>query len=1040
MLPVVLALTLLIGCGDDEKPAPAATEVVKKAPEKTPAQQLEEARKVALSGRHEEALALAEKVLARDPADPAVWRLLEQEALAAGQARGLLDRLDAARATGDQVGPHFLLRAELALSASMPEDARVAAKLAYAADPDAAAPLLARAALGLGAAGTPLAEPLPEKGAALLAWAQAEPEAAPPLLPAAEAVSGWRAALFRAQILEARGDLAGALAECAKAASDADPRAKIRANRARVELAARPEAGVSPADVGAWAGEVARAALAEGWGTAALEALERSVAALIAAGRTEEALSGARELQKALPAELEPAMLGRAGLAVASAASAAGLPLEAREAAAAAREKLGDAVDRVAEAAWIEGWSAWQLGRAAEIEAAAGHGDGQRKLALLGLAAMANGDLATAAASFPTTGLAPREGAQVWVEAAVADPAQARVWLERAVVAADQSGELGLRVQTRLALESWARASGDAKGAAAARAALAGLAPADAAGDALRGELAARALLEGAKVVIPAAEGQPAVLGAWSALSAGVAPPLAGDDPLAGGVSAWAEGRVAAVSGGVDAIFPAYSGALGKLPLHRQGLLSLGTALDGSQGLPGDADLAALTALGQGAPVDAFLAVHELSHRLLRFRREAAAGVDYTAALPAEKREPLRAAVARARAGLRSWLAGQGPYPKEALAAVQSAESALAKEDGFGPVLPVALESPSAQVESLGGLGIVSYRLGASGVHGVAISKRGSSVQNLGSTPKIIGMAMQLRSVLEAGAKGSGPSPVGPGDRLRAALLDPFADVLAGVGRYLVLAPEPLDAFPLTALPEQASGLRWLADIRNVGSLPSLGALALRTHTVETYNPDFLGFGAITAGAAAPLAEVAPAGGEGAATDAPLPAALSADELAASARVFPSGLKQTLVGAESKEAAWAERAKTARYLHFTALAPSPDGGFQLADGALTLSEIRATPLGAHLVVVSAGGTMAQQRLRAQAFLDAGAKAVLVSAWPVPDQARARFFGAYYEAIGRDRTPARAVSEAREVFLTDTLAGEGMGSPSVWGSFVLYGAP
>ncbi len=1045
MLSLVLALVLLTGCGDDE-PKPAAQPAAQTKAPPSPEKQLEEARKAALAGKHEEALALGEKVLARAPKEDAVWRLIEQEAIAAGQARGLLERLDAAKAVGDRAAAHFLLRAELALAAGSPQDALASAKLAAAEDASGAAVMMARAALALAAAGTPTTEILPAEATALQAWAAAvDAEAATPLYAAARAVGGWRAALFRAQVLVDRADRAGALEEFAAAAGDADPRAKIRANLGRARLAVQAGSGVQPADAGAWADEASKVALAEGSGAVALEALELSVASMIAGGRADQALTSAQALLKALPAELEASLIGRANLAVAQAASAAGLPVDARAAAVTAREKAGDAAEVVARASWIEGWSAWELGKADDVSKASERATDQEKLALVALAALSRGDLATASASFPTTGLTPRVGALVYPEAAVADPGQAAAWHGRAVEAADLSGELGLRVGVRLRREAWLRASGDLKGASAARAELLGLAPAGETGDPLRVEIAARTLLEGGQASFPAQGTLPASVGAWSALSAGAAPPLAGDDPLAAGPASWAEGRAAAKAGNADAIFTAWGAALGRLPLHRQGSLALGTALDGSQGLPVDGDVTTLTAMGDTAPIDAWLAVHEVSHRLDRHRREARAGVDYTAPLPAEKREALLAAVARARAGLREWQAGHAPWPKEALAAYQTAESGLKEADGFGPVLPMALEPPSEAVEKLGGVGIISFRVGAGGVHGVALSKRGRSVRMLGQTQKILAMASQLRAQLEAGARGGGASPVAAGDRLRTALLDPFADVLSGVGRYLVVAPEPLDAFPLTALPEQSSGLRWLADIRNVGVLPTLGALSIPSHKIETYNPDFLGFGSISATGGTPATPPAGAAPAGEQAQAPAPTAtpmsgLSTDELAASARVFSSGLKATLVGPESKKQNWTDKAKSARYIHLTGLAASPDGGFILADGPLTLAEIRATPLGAQLVVIGAEATMDQQRLRAQALLDAGAKAVLLSAWPIPDQARARFFGAYYEAIARDRTPARAVSEAREVFLTDTLAGEGMGEPSVWGSFLLVGAP
>ena len=56
-------------------------------------------------------------------------------------------------------------------------------------------------------------------------------------------------------------------------------------------------------------------------------------------------------------------------------------------------------------------------------------------------------------------------------------------------------------------------------------------------------------------------------------------------------------------------------------------------------------------------------------------------------------------------------------------------------------------------------------------------------------------------------------------------LIDPFVGELTGIGRYAVVAPPTLLQFPLTTLPEQAEGLRWLADIRQMASAPTVAAL-----------------------------------------------------------------------------------------------------------------------------------------------------------------------------------------------------------------------
>ena len=551
-----------------------------------------------------------------------------------------------------------------------------------------------------------------------------------------------------------------------------------------------------------------------------------AVDCLLRAGKADDALAQATALQKALPESSGAPLQAAVSLSVARAALAAGDPVQAGAAAAGAREKLAESPDGVASAAWIEGWAAYQLGRADEVGAAAERTQGARQQVLRGLAALARGERGTAAGTLPTAGLDPADGAMAWTEAAMAAPDDALVWLDRAVSAADASQDPVLKVRTRLAREAAARRRGAGKVAADSRAQLLALAPAGEAGDALRAEVAVRALLEGAKVSFPAGASVPPVIAVWSALAAGAAP-ASSDDPVGAGIALWAEGRAAAATGAAAQIFPAYSEALGKLPLHRQGSLSLGTALDGSEGVPVDADLGLLVAMGDQAPIDAHFALHEVGHRLDRYRRDVTGGVDIIASLPKDKGEGLRAAVARARSAISAWQAGTGAYPKDALAAMMAAEAGLAKVDGFGAALPTVMIAPTVQLEKLGGVGILSYRVSG-----------GSAARSLGPANKVFQAANTLRSNLEQAGKAGGTTLPAAGDRVRSILIDPFSDMLAGIGRYLVLVPDGLNIFPFTVLPEQSSGLRWLADIRTMAVLPSLATLSAPTHKVETHRPE----------------------------------------------------------------------------------------------------------------------------------------------------------------------------------------------------------
>lgn len=112
----------------------------------------------------------------------------------------------------------------------------------------------------------------------------------------------------------------------------------------------------------------------------------------------------------------------------------------------------------------------------------------------------------------------------------------------------------------------------------------------------------------------------------------------------------------------------------------------------------------------------------------------------------------------------------------------------------------------------------------------------------------------------------------------------------------------------------------------------------------------------------------------------------------------------------------------------------------MADGELGLEEIRRSKLIAQIVVVTASGSPDVQRRRAEAFLDAGAAAVLVLSWDVHKDVLERMLDGFWSALNRDRPVARALAEARDSLMRDALLGEDLDDPSLWGSLVLFTTP
>jgi hypothetical protein len=116
-------------------------------PPPRPTVSVDEVKALANSGKHEEALAMAEKAVADHPEDDAAWRMLEQEAIVSGKAGELLDRLDAANPIGGRKVPHQVLRGSLAREANRPDVMLAAGESIRAEAPMDAAAFLAAAAL-----------------------------------------------------------------------------------------------------------------------------------------------------------------------------------------------------------------------------------------------------------------------------------------------------------------------------------------------------------------------------------------------------------------------------------------------------------------------------------------------------------------------------------------------------------------------------------------------------------------------------------------------------------------------------------------------------------------------------------------------------------------------------------------------------------------------------------------------------------------------------------------------------------------------------
>lgn len=167
------------------------------------------------------------------------------------------------------------------------------------------------------------------------------------------------------------------------------------------------------------------------------------------------------------------------------------------------------------------------------------------------------------------------------------------------------------------------------------------------------------------------------------------------------------------------------------------------------------------------------------------------------------------------------------------------------------------------------------------------------------------------------------------------------------------------------------------------------------------------------------------------------------------------GPRDLLIGFEASESHVKSKDLTQyHYLHFAVhgilaydvpylnepalvLTADPDGK---EDGFLTLSEIYRLNLNADLVTLSACKTGLGQRIAGEgviglsrAFIDAGARAVIVSLWEVADHSTALFMEEFYRLLAQGIDKVEALSKAKEY-----LRKRGYENPYFWAAFILIG--
>jgi CHAT domain-containing protein len=311
-------------------------------------------------------------------------------------------------------------------------------------------------------------------------------------------------------------------------------------------------------------------------------------------------------------------------------------------------------------------------------------------------------------------------------------------------------------------------------------------------------------------------------------------------------------------------------------------------------------------------------------------------------------------------------------------------------------------------------------------------------------------------------------------------LLKPLEPVFAGKQNILVVPDGALSSLPLSVLltdappeagPDAFRRASWLIRDHAVTVLPNISGLAaLRREAVPSRAQlAFLGFGApsLTGGGGAvrgvsDMFKGATADVEAVRSLPPLPG--TERELRALAEVLGQAGSLLFIGDGATESAVKHTdLSAARVLAFAThglvagelgglaepalvLTPPETAGPE-DDGLLTASEAAALRLDADWVVLSAcntaapDGTPGAEGLSglARAFLFAGTRAILVSHWPVRDDAAGLLTEGIFTRLAADPEMGRAEALRQSMLaLIDGAEDPGLADPSAWAPFVIVG--
>jgi len=549
----------------------------------------------------------------------------------------------------------------------------------------------------------------------------------------------------------------------------------------------------------------------------------------------------------------------------------------------------------------------------------------------------------------------------------------------------------------------------------------------------LQMEVSARKALSdfSAQVVVPATETPSVIEQVWGQLASGDTGKIEPTTRAEKGLIAWKKVIEAQRVG--KSIDTELDELWQDAPLHRVGSLATHTSLDLSDG--GDVAglfraMVNLTGDGQTASSVGLL---ELARTVEANHREGFAGASSISAIPVDDRVPLLGALETVRAGMQEFWMG-GSFPGEAFTKLGDAEK---------KVMGIPTKSHMFNETVISGKGIREQMKTISSVISIfehngeylagVVSPNASDAVVLGSAKGIDALVGKHQAALLAGVGNAKINHL-PGNDLRAATLQPLADALTGVGKYLVIVPPVMAKFGFSTLPEQKEGLRFFANTpRDITLATSLDSMWSANQVYSDYELDMFAISRTTK----------EENWTSSVTDAGQSALLTNQGFSPEiglVKVHFSDSAKVVIRDEATVEAFAKNAPRARYIYLSEVASTPNGGFQMADGELSLDQIANTDLHAMIVFIGPDANLDNQARRVEAFMQAGAQAVIVQSWAIPANDLRILVENLFMNLKRNDPLIIAMNKTRGKYIKESSKEAYENNPGHWGAFTIYSRP